>query len=93
MAVTVNIYYSGVNGNAKNLHRKSQVELQMIFVEKTVISEMNTFFSMDDEKTVFLIDSRNKAGIIRNQLIFITSPIMKKIIEFREEYDLQLSLH
>lgn len=38
MAITVNIYYSGVNGNAKKFAEEMfQAELWMIFVQKREI--------------------------------------------------------
>lgn len=45
MAITVNIYYSGVNGNAGKFAKEMiSSELLLIFVQKMEISDMNTFY-------------------------------------------------
>ena len=58
MSVTVNIYYSGVNGNA----RKFAEEMMSDGVVSDIRAENGNlkyeyFFSMDDKGTVLLIDS------------------------------------
>ena len=58
MSVTVNIYYSGVNGNA----RKFAEEMMSDGVVSDIRAENGNlkyeyFFSMDDKETVLLIDS------------------------------------
>ena len=90
MAVTVNIYYSGVNGNA----RKFAEEM----VESGIVNDIRSqdgnlkyeyFFPMDDAETVLLIDSwKNQQSID----IHHASPMMAKIIELREKYDLHMKV-
>ena len=90
MAVTVNIYYSGVNGNA----RKFAEEM----VESGIVNDIRSqdgnlkyeyFFPMDDADTVLLIDSwKNQQSID----IHHASPMMAKIIELREKYDLHMKV-
>ena len=90
MAVTVNIYYSGVNGNA----RKFAEEM----VESGIVNDIRSqdgnlkyeyFFPMDDADTVLLIDSwKNQQSID----IHHASPMMKKIIALREKYDLHMKV-
>ena len=90
MAVTVNIYYSGVNGNA----RKFAEEM----VSSGIVSDIRAedgnlkyeyFFPMDDEETVLLIDSWKDQNSID---IHHASPMMAKIIELREKYDLHMKV-
>ena len=88
MAVTVNIYYSGVNSNAKKFARE--------MVSSGVVSDIRAedgnlkyeyFFPMDDEETVLLIDSwKDQQSIDFHH----ASPMMQKIMELREKYDLHM---
>ena len=60
MAITVNIYYSGINGNA----RKFAEEMVSSGVVKDIRAENGNlryeyFYPMEDEETVLLIDSWN----------------------------------
>lgn len=88
MAVTVNIYYSGVNGNA----RKFAEEM----VSSGVVSDIRAedgnlkyeyFFPMEDKEMVLLIDSWKDQHSIN---VHHESPMMAKIIELREKYDLHM---
>lgn len=88
MAVTVNIYYSGVNGNAK----KFAEEMISGGVVDDIRAESGNlkyeyFFPMNDEETVLLIDSWKDQHSID---IHHASPMMAKIIELREKYDLHM---
>lgn len=90
MAVTVNIYYSGVNGNAKKFAEE--------MVASGVVSEIRAedgnlkyeyFFPMDDKETVLLIDSwRDQRSIDAHH----ASPMMAKITGLREKYDLHMKV-
>ena len=90
MAVTVNIYYSGVNGAA----RKFAEEMTASGVVKDIRSEDGNlkyeyFFPMEDRETVLLIDSwRDQRAIDLHH----ASPMMKKIVELREKYDLHMKV-
>ena len=58
MAITVNIYYSGINGNA----RKYAEEMISSGIVKEIRAENGNlryeyFYPMEDEETVLLIDS------------------------------------
>ena len=90
MAVTVNIYYSGVNGNA----RKFAEEM----VSSGIVSDIRAedgniryeyFFPMDDKETVLLIDSWKDQHSID---VHHASPMMAKIIKLREKYDLHMKV-
>lgn len=90
MAVTVNIYYSGVNGNARKFAEEmvaSGVVSDIRAEEENIRYEY--FFPMNDEETVLLIDSWKDQHSID---IHHASPMMKKIIELREKYDLHMKV-
>ena len=88
MAVTVNIYYSGVNGNAKKFAEE--------MVSSGVVGEIRAedgnlgyeyFFPMEDKETVLLIDRwKDQASIDAHH----ASSMMAKIIALREKYDLHM---
>lgn len=90
MSVTVNIYYSGVNGNA----RKFAEEMMSDGVVSDIRAENGNlkyeyFFSMDDKETVLLIDSWKDQHSID---VHHASPMMAKIIKLREKYDLHMKV-
>lgn len=90
MAITVNIYYTGVKGNAKKFVEE--------MVSSGIVSDIREedgnlryeyFFPMDDKETVLLIDSwENQHSIDAHH----ASPMMAKIIELREKYDLHMKV-
>lgn len=88
MAITVNIYYLGKDGNAK----KFAEEMIASGIVKDIRGEEGNlryeyFFPMEDEETVLLIDSwKNQHAIDTHH----ASSMMKKIIELREKYDLHM---
>ena len=90
MAITVNIYYSGVNGNAK----KFAEEMVLSGIVHDIREEDGNiryeyFFPMEDDETVLLTDSwKDQQSIEVHQ----ASPMMKKIMELREKYDLHMKL-
>ena len=90
MAITVNIFYSGVNGNAKKFAEE--------MVSSGVVSEIRAeegnlkyeyFFPMEDKETVLLIDSWKNQDSID---VHHASPMMAKIIKLREKYDLHMKV-
>lgn len=88
MAITVNIYYSGVDGNA----RKFVEEMVLSGVVSDIRAEDGNlkyeyFFPMDDRETVLLIDSWENQQSID---VHHASPMMKKIIVLREKYNLHM---
>lgn len=90
MAITVHIYYTGVNGNAK----KFAEEMTSGGVVREIRSEKGNiryeyFFPMEDKETVLLIDSWEDQHALD---IHHASPMMKKIIELREKYDLHMKV-
>lgn len=90
MAVTVNIYYSGVNGNA----RKFAEEMVSSGIVNDIRAEDGNlkyeyFYPMDDRETVLLIDSWKDQHSLD---IHHSSPMTAKIIELREKYDLHMKV-
>lgn len=90
MAITVNIYYSGVNGSARKFARE--------MMSSGVVSDIRAedgnlkydyFYPVDDEETVLLIDSWKDQKSID---VHHASPMMAKIIELREKYDLHMKV-
>lgn len=90
MALTVNIYYSGINGNA----RKFAEEMISLGIVNEIRAEKGNlkyeyFFPMNDKETVLLIDSWE------NQLaldIHHQSAMMSQIISLREKYHLSMKV-
>lgn len=90
MSVTLNIYYSGINGNA----RKFAEEMISSGVVGEIRAEAGNlryeyFFPMNDTETVLLIDSWNDQHSID---VHHASPMMAKIIKLREKYDLHMQV-
>lgn len=90
MAITINIYYSGKNGNAK----KFAEEMIASGVVSNIRAENGNirydyFFPMDDEETVLLIDSWDNQHSID---VHHASPMMAEITALREKYDLHMKV-
>lgn len=90
MAITVNIFYSGENGNA----RKFVEEMTASGVVGDIRAEEGNlryeyFFPMEDEETVLLIDSWKDQKSLD---VHHASPMMSKITELREKYDLHMKV-
>lgn len=90
MAITVNIYYSGVDGNAKKFAEE--------MVSSGIVGDIREedgniryeyFFPMADRETVLLIDSwRDQQAINAHH----ASPMMGKIAKLREKYELHMKV-
>ncbi len=90
MAITINIYYVGENGNARKF---AEEMITSGIVDEIRKEDGNTryeyFFPMNDTETVLLIDSWVNQESID---IHHKSPMMKRIIELREKYDLRMNV-
>ena len=90
MSITVNIYYTGINGNA----RKFAEEMTEKGIVEAIRNESGNikydyFFPMESPETVLLIDS----WIDQNSIdLHHQSPMMDTIIKLREKYDLQMKV-
>lgn len=88
MAITVNLYYTGKNGAAKEFVREmiSSGTVQAIKEESGNL-KYDYFIKIDEPDTVLLIDSWKSQEAIDTHH---NSPMMKKIIELRDKYDLHM---
>lgn len=90
MALTINIYYSGENGNAKKF---TEEMVASGIVDEIRAEEGNLrydyFFPMNNDEIVLLIDSwKDQSALDKHH----NSPVMQKIIELREKYDLHMKV-
>lgn len=90
MAITINIYYTGVDGNAR---RFAEEMISTGIVEKIRAESGNLkyeyFFPMNEPETVLLIDSWLDQRSIDTHHV---TPMMQKITELREKYDLHMKV-
>ena len=86
--ITVNLYYSGKDGNA----RRFAEEMENSGTADRIREEEGNvryeyYFPMNDSDTVLLIDAwENQEAIDKHH----ASPMMKTIMELREKYDLHM---
>ena len=90
MAITVNIYYTGENGNAK----KFADEMVSDGIVNAIRAEEGNeryeyFYSMNNPETVLLIDSWRDQKALD---IHHASPMMEKIVELRNKYELHMKV-
>ena len=88
MAIVVNLYYTGVNGNA----RKFAEEMVGSGIVKAIKEEKGNlkydyFFPMDDPETVLLIDAWEDQEAID---LHHASPMMASLAALRDKYDLHM---
>lgn len=88
MAITVNIYYTGEKDNARKFAEEmiSSGTVALIKAEEGNL-KYDYYFPIDDPSTVLLIDSWISQEAID---IHHNSPMMKKITELRNKYDLHM---
>lgn len=90
MSITVNIYYTGENGSARNFVEEmiSSGTVAAIRKEKGNI-RYDYFYPVDDVETVLLIDSwENQEAIDAHH----ATPMMDTIIKLREKYNLHMKV-
>ena len=90
MAITVNIYYTGENGNA----RKFAEEMEQSGTADAIRAEKGNkryeyFYPKNDTETVLLIDSWDSQDAIDKHH---ATPMMDKITELRNKYDLRMKV-
>lgn len=88
MSITVNIYYKGENGSARDF----AMEMVKSGTVDAIRNECGNirydyFLPMDDTQTVLLIDSWENQEAID---VHHKSPMMRKIMELREKYNLRM---
>lgn len=90
MMITVNLYYTGKNGNARRFaeEMESSGTADKIRAEEGNV-RYEYFFPMKDPETVLLIDAwENQEAIDKHHV----SPMMHTIMELREKYDLHMKV-
>ena len=90
MAIIINIYYSGTNENARKF---AEEMLSSGIVDEIRAQEGNLkyeyFLPINDDETILLIDSwENQQALDTHH----KSPMMQKIIDLREKYDLSMKV-
>lgn len=90
MAITVNIYYKGEKGNARKFAEEmiSTGTVDEIRKERGNL-RYEYFFPMNDSERVLLIDSWENQQALD---IHHKSPMMAKILELREKYELHMEV-
>ena len=88
--ITVNLYYKGINGNA----RKFAEEMESSGIADAIRAEKGNlryeyFQPMCDPETVLLIDSWTDQPAIDEHH---ASPMMKELAALREKYDLHMTV-
>ena len=89
MSITMNLYYTGVDGNA----RRFAEEMESTGIAQRIRAgegnlKYEYFIPLQDSETVLLIDSwENQEAIDRHH----ASPMMKEIAKLREKYDLHMT--
>ncbi len=88
MAITVNLYYTGKDGAAKKFADEmiSSGTVRAIKEEPGNL-KYDYFIKADDPQTVLLIDSWESQKALD---FHHASPMMKKITQLREKYDLHM---
>ena len=89
MSITVNLYYTGIDGNA----RRFAEEMERTGIARRIRAEEGNlkyeyYTPLGDSETVLLIDSwKDQEAIDRHH----SSPMMKEIAKLREKYDLHMT--
>lgn len=90
MSITVNIYYTGENGNARKF---AEEMIQSGTVDRIRSENGNLryeyFQPLDDPETVLLIDQWTSQGAID---VHHASPMMQTIAKLREKYGLKMKV-
>lgn len=87
-SITVNIYYTGTNGNARKFADEMETSgIASLIRQKNGNLRYDYFYPRDDKETVLLIDSwKNQAELDAHH----ASDLMPKIMELRNKYDLHM---
>ncbi len=88
--ITVNLYYKGVNGNARAFADEMEISgiADAIRAEKGNL-RYEYFQPIGDSETVLLIDSwSDQAAIDAHH----ASPMMKQLADLRDKYDLHMTV-
>lgn len=90
MAITVNIYYTGENGSARQFAEEMEQSGTVALIRAEEGNKRyEYFFPKDDPETVLLIDSWESQEAIDKHH---ASPMMDKITELRNKYNLHMKV-
>ena len=90
MAITVNLRYTGKNGNARRFAEEMTTSGTVAAIRSELGNLRYEYYqSLDDPETVLLIDSWENQEAID---IHHASPMMKIISTLREKYDLHMTV-
>ena len=88
MSITMNLYYTGKDGNARKFAEEmEQSGMAALIRAEDGNEKYDYFFPMSDPETVLLIDSWKDQESID---VHHASPMMNTIAELREKYDLHM---
>ena len=88
MSITMNLYYTGKDGNARMFAEEMEQSGTAALIRAEDGNEKyDYFFPMSDPETVLLIDSWKDQESID---VHHASPMMNTIAELREKYDLHM---
>lgn len=88
MSITVNLYYTGENGNALKFAREMESSGTADAIRREEGNlRYEYFIPMQDEKTVLLIDSWENQQALD---VHHASPMMQTIAALRDKYDLHM---
>ena len=88
MSIVVNLYYTGVNGNARKFAEEMERSGTAALIRAESGNERYAYFlSMDDPEKVLLIDMWKDQHSID---LHHASPMMDTIARLREKYDLHM---
>lgn len=90
MTITINIYYTGKNGNAK----KFVEEMEQSGIAQKIRAEAGNlkydyFYSVAEPETVLLVDQWKSQEALD---IHHATPMMNQIIALREKYDITMKV-
>lgn len=88
--ITINIYYTGENNNARKFAEEMEQSGTVAAIRKEAGNKRyEYFYPKNDEQTVLLIDTwENQEALDKHH----ASPMMNKIAKLREKYDLQMKV-
>ncbi|MBR1601438.1 MAG: antibiotic biosynthesis monooxygenase [Alphaproteobacteria bacterium] len=90
MAITVNIYYTGENGNARRFAEEMEQSGTVALIRaEDGNKRYEYFYPKNDPETVLLIDSWESQEAIDKHH---ATPMMDKISELRNKYDLHMKV-
>ncbi len=88
MSITMNLYYTGKDGNARKFAEEMEQSGTAALIRAEDGNEKyDYFFPMSDPETVLLIDSWKDQESID---VHHASPMMNTIAQLREKYDLHM---